>query len=102
MTFWMAFATRFFAFSTAVPMPWVASLAWSAKLAYLPKPSRLSLTTALLKSWNEIFPSFISSYRSFAFLPAPSMDSASWLSWPGIAACMLLHAAMSTLPAASC
>ena len=102
MTFWMAFATRFFAFSTAVPMPWVASLAWSAKLAYLPKPSRLSLTTALLKSWNETFPSFISSYRSFAFLPAPSMDSASWLSWPGIAACMLRHAAMSTLPAASC
>lgn len=101
MTFCTAFATRFFTFSMAVPMPWVASLACCAKLAYWPKPSLLSFTTALLKSSKLTLPSFIASYRSLPFLSAPSSACASWLSWPGMAAWMDRHACMSTLPAES-
>ena len=86
MTFCTALATRFFTFSMAVPMPWVASLACWANEAYLPKPFWLRSMTALLKSSNEYLPSFMASYRSLALWPAPIMASATWLSWPGMAA----------------
>ena len=50
MTFWTALATRLRTFSNAVPMPWVASLACWAKLAYWAKPCLLRRMTVLLKS----------------------------------------------------
>ena len=99
-TFCTALATRFCTFSMAVPMPWVASLACCANDAYWPKPLPLRRTTAALNSSNPYLPSFMASYRSFALCPAPIIASATWLSWPGMAACTLRHACMSTLPAA--
>ena len=99
MTFCTAFEIRLCTFSIAVPMPWVASLACCAKLAYWPKPFLSRSTIALLKSSKETVPFFMASYKSFPFFPAPSSASATWLSCPGIAAWMERHACMSTVPA---
>ena len=43
----------------------------------------------------------MASYRSLALWPAPIIASATWFNWPGMAAWMLRHAAMSTVPAES-
>ena len=84
-------------FASAVPIPPVADLAWSANDAKLPVPSLSSRTSVPMKSSMETVPLRSPSPSASVVMP---IACATWLSCAGIATCSDRHSIMSMRPLA--
>ena len=96
----IALAMRFWTLSIAVPIPCVASLAWSLNDANAPVPFWSRSMTAWLKSPIETEPFCRAWYRSLLFFVGPSKAWATWLSCPGMTSCSVRQSWSWGLPLA--